>query len=279
MESKSNEPGRLLRMLPSRLKKYLFEYLDTKVIFFIDLTLSFLSSVLILFFVSLLSSSETFYLGRFAFWWMGASILASIISLLIFKNHKVVIRYSQLRDLLGIFRVSAVTVVLMLPVIVSGSMVNRTVLLALLADFLLTSVLLIGIRIAMIFVYDIYKNQIRARQNCKRVLVYGTTEKSVSMVSRLKDSPHYQIIGFLVPHSLPAQYKVADTPVYGYNDVKQLASLFDRFTLDCILFATESEAQLEKDSLIQFCTEHGVKVLLAPTIDEVVGGRINKSKI
>ena len=135
MESKSNEPGRLLRMLPSRLKKYLFEYLDTKVIFFIDLTLSFLSSVLILFFVSLLSSSETFYLGRFAFWWMGASILASIISLLIFKNHKVVIRYSQLRDLLGIFRVSAVKVVLMLPVIVSGSMVNRTVLLALLADF------------------------------------------------------------------------------------------------------------------------------------------------
>ncbi len=279
MESKSNEPGRLLRMLPSRLKKYLFEYLDTKVIFFIDLTLSFLSSVLILFFVSLLSSSETFYLGRFAFWWMGASILASIISLLIFKNHKVVIRYSQLRDLLGIFRVSAVKVVLMLPVIVSGSMVNRTVLLALLADFLLTSVLLIGIRIAMILVYDIYKNQIRARQNCKRVLVYGTTEKSVSMVSRLKDSPHYQIIGFLVPHSLPAQYKVADTPVYGYNDVKQLASLFDRFTLDCILFATESEAQLEKDSLIQFCTEHGVKVLLAPTIDEVVGGKIMKNKV
>ena len=279
MESKSNEPGRLLRMLPSRLKKYLFEYLDTKVIFFIDLTLSFLSSVLILFFVSLLSSSEAFYLGRFALWWMGASVLASIISLLIFKNHKVVIRYSQLRDLLGIFRVSAVKVVLMLPVIVSGSMVNRTVLLAFLTDFLLTSVLLIGVRIAMIFVYDIYKNQIKARQNCQRVLVYGTTEKSVSMVSRLKDSPHYQIIGFLVPHSLPAQYKVADTPVYGYNDVKQLASLFDRFTLDCILFATESEAQLEKDTLIQFCTEHGVKVLLAPTIDEVVGGRIMKNKV
>ena len=279
MESKSNEPGRLQRMLPSRLKKYLFEYLDTKVIFFIDLTLSFLSSVLILFFVSLLSSSETFYLGRFAFWWMGASILASIISLLIFKNHKVVIRYSQLRDLLGIFRVSTVKVVLMLPVIVSGSMVNRTVLLALLADFLLTSVLLIGVRIAMIFVYDIYKSQIKARQNCQRVLVYGTTEKSVSMVSRLKDSPHYQIIGFLVPHSLPAQYKVADTQVYGYNDVRQLASLFDRFTLGCILFATESEAQLEKDSLIQFCTERGVKVLLAPTIDEVVGGKIMKNKV
>ena len=176
MGSKKNETGRLLRMLPSRLKKYLFEYLDTRVIFITDLALSFLSSVLILFLVSLLSSSEKFYLGKFAFWWMGASIVASIIALLLFKNHKVVIRYSQLRDLLGIFRVSAAKVLLMLLILAVASTTNHTVILALLMDFLLTYALLVGIRVAMIFVYDLYKNQIKTRQNCKRVLVYGTTD-------------------------------------------------------------------------------------------------------
>lgn len=279
MEPKTKNGGRLLRMLPSRLKRYLFEYLDTRVIFLTDLLLSFLSSVLVLFLVSLFSNSEHFYMGHFALWWMGASLLASLLALFILKNYKVVIRYAQLRDLLGIFRISLLKVIFMLVFLLVTTTVNRTVIIALLVDFLLTSVLLIGVRIAMIFVYDVYKRQIKARQNCLRVLVYGTTDKSIAMLSRLKDSPHYQVIGFLVPHSLTADFRLADTPVYGYNSNKALAELLDRFTLDCVLFATESEAKLEKDDLIPFCSSHGIKILIAPGIDEVVGGRIMKSKV
>lgn len=266
-------------MLPSRLKKYLFEYLDTRVIFITDLVLSFLSSILILFFVSLFSSSEKFYLGHFALWWMGSSILAGILSLFLLKNYKVIIRYAQMRDLLGIFRVAALKVAIMLVILMIATTVNRTVLLALLADFLLTSFLLISIRVAMLLIYELYKSQVKSRQNCQRILVYGTTDKSIAMLSRLKDSPHYQIMGFLVPHVLSSKYKIADSPVYGYENDKDLAALVDRFTLDCVLFATESEAKLEKDALIQFCSNNGVKVLITPTIDEVSGGRIMKNKV
>ena len=78
-----------MKILPSRLKKYLFQYLDTRVIFIIDLTLSFLSTVLVLFLVSLFSTSEGFYMGKFAIWWMSASLFASLVSLFAFKNHKV----------------------------------------------------------------------------------------------------------------------------------------------------------------------------------------------
>ena len=268
-----------MKILPSRLKKYLFQYLDTRVIFIIDLTLSFLSTVLVLFLVSLFSTSEGFYMGKFAAWWMSASVVASLVSLIAFKNHKVVIRYAQMRDLLGIFRISSLKVLLMLVILLAFSKVNRTVWLALLTDFLITSVLLIGVRIAMILVYDIYKRQLRSRQNCKRVLVYGISDKAVSMVARLKDSPHYLIIGFLVPNQFSSEVKVADIPVYGYTDNHSLSTLFDRFTLDCVLFASESEAKQEKDQLIQFCSNNGIKVLIAPTIDEVVGGRIMKTKV
>ena len=268
-----------MKILPSRLKKYLFQYLDTRVIFIIDLTLSFLSTVLVLFLVSLFSTSEGFYMGKFAIWWMSASLFASLVSLFAFKNHKVVIRYAQMRDLLGIFRISSLKVVIMLGILLLFSKLNRTVWLALLADFLITSVLLIGARIAMILVYDIYKKQLKSRQSCKRVLVYGVSEKAVSMVARLKDSPHYLIIGFLVPHQFTAEVKVADIPVYGYTDNQNLSAIFDRFTLDCVLFASEEEAKQEKDSLIQFCSNNGIKVLIAPTIDEVVGGRIMKNNV
>ena len=271
--------GRLIRMLPERLKRYMYEYLDTRVIFLTDLVLSCLSSVLVLFLVNLFANSKGTYQGHFALWWLVGAFAATLIALLLLQNYKIVIRHSQMRDLVGIFRISALKIIVMISVLAVASIVNQTVLIALLLDFLLTSFLLIAFRIVMILVYDIYKSQLKAQHKLQRVLVYGTTEKSVAIVSRLKDSPHYQVVGFIVPHSLPAQYKVSETPVYGYNSEAKLKGLIDRFTLDCILFATESEAKLEKDGLVSFCSDNGIKVLLAPSIDEVVGGRIMKNKV
>ena len=279
MESAGTEKRSLRGKLHSRLKRYLFEYLDTRFIFIIDLVLSFLSSLFILFLVSLFSSSWNSYMEGFAFWWMGSSLVFSAVALFVLKSHKVVIRYAQFRDLLGIFRVSAIKIVLMAVVLVLFTIHNKTVALALAADFLLTSVLLIAVRVAMIIVFDIYRGQIKVRQNCKRVLVYGTSDKSVALVARLKDSTHYQIIGFLEPHPLPSKYKVADIPVYGYKDEEELAGICDRFTLDCVLFATEADAKFEKDSLIQFCSNNAIRVLMAPGIEDVAEGKIMKSRV
>ena len=268
-----------LRKIPSWLKRYLFEYLDTRVVFLFDLLLSFLSSIFVLFLITMFAGSGHSYLGPFAVWWTVSAFIASLIVLLIFKNHKIVIRHAQLRDMLGITWVSLTKVLLMGLALAVGPIFNRTVVLALLIDLLLTSFLLMALRISMILVYDIYRSRLKARQNCQRVLVYGSTEKSVAMVTRLKGSSHYEVIGFLVPHSIPTQYKISDIPVFGYNSEAKLRSIIDRFTLDSIVFASEGEAKLEKDDLIRFCSDNGVKVMLAPGIDEVVGGRIMKSKV
>ncbi|MBR5055032.1 MAG: polysaccharide biosynthesis protein [Bacteroidales bacterium] len=267
--------------MPERLKRYMYEYLDTRVVFFIDLALSCLSSVLVLFLITLFANSKSAYQGHFVLWWLVGAAIASLAALLLFQNYKVVIRHSQLRDLVNIFWISILKVVLMFVVLaIVRKIVNpSTVLLGLLIDFLLTSFLLIALRLSMIFVYDRYKSQLKAQHSLQRVLVYGITEKSVATVSRLKDSPHYQVVGFLVPHALTAEYKVNETRVYGYESENKLKELVDRFTLDCILFATEAEAKTEKDGLVRFCSDNGLKVLLAPTIDEVVGGRIMKNKV
>ena len=281
MSNNKTSQGRLSRLMPERLKRYMYEYLDTRVVFFIDLALSCLSSVLVLFLITLFANSKSAYQGHFVLWWLVGAAIASLAALLLFQNYKVVIRHSQLRDLVNIFWISVLKVVLMFVVLaIVRKIVNpSTVLLGLLIDFLLTSFLLIALRLSMIFVYDRYKSQLKAQHSLQRVLVYGITEKSVATVSRLKDSPHYQVVGFLVPHALTAEYKVNETRVYGYESENKLKELVDRFTLDCILFATEAEAKTEKDGLVRFCSDNGLKVLLAPTIDEVVGGRIMKNKV
>ena len=279
MENKLGEKGRLVRMLPSRLKKYLTEYLDTRVIFMMDLALSFLASALVLLLIAIFSRSAGYYLGGFSAWWLVSSLVASIISLYLTKNYKVVIRHSQMRDLLGIFRISLLKALFMFVGLVFSGRANFTVWVALAVDFLMTSALLIGIRIVMILAYDIYKSQLKERKKRQRVLVYGTSEKSVALLTRLKDSIHYEVVGFLVPHAIPTQFKVAESPVYWFEDEHKLKAISDRFGLDGILFATESEAKAEKDSLVRFCGENGMKVLITPSIDEVVGGRIMKNKV
>ena len=266
-------------MLPSRLKKYLTEYLDTKVIFMMDFVLSFLASILVLLLVALFASSADYYLGSFTWWWLGSSLFASFISLLLTKNYKVVIRHSQMRDLLGIFRISLLKSVFMFAGLIISGKANLTVWVALAVDFLMTSAMLIGIRIVMILAYDIYKNQLKERKKRQRVLVYGTSEKSVALLTRLKDSVHYEVVGFLVPHAISTQFKVAESPVYWFEDDNKLKAISDRFGLDGILFATEAEAKAEKDSLVRFCGENGMKILITPSIDEVVGGRIMKNKV
>ena len=269
----------LTKYLPQWFKKYTSEYLDTRTIFILDLVLSFLSSILVLFLVSLFSHSETFYMGMFALWWMGASIVCSAIAILVFRNHKVVIRYSQMRDLLGIFRVAALKVLLMLVVLYLAKDVNDTVLLSLLVDALITAILLIGIRIAMLIVYDIYKSRLKAGQNSQRILIYGTSERAISMISRLENSSHYHVIGFIVPHSVPSGFKVADTPVFGYTDEAAFNAMIDKYAVTSILFASDKDAKKEKDELIRFCTNNRLKVLMTPNIDEITEGRIMKNKV
>ena len=203
----------LIRVLPSKLKRYLFEYLDTRVIFISDLVLSVLASIIVLWLISVFAGNVESYRGAFTLWWLCCSLAATVIAIFLFKNYKIVIRHAQLRDLLGIFRVSAAKVLLMCPVLAAFSIFNKTVILALLIDFLLTSFFLVGLRILMILVFDIYKSQLKERLNRQRILVYGTSEKSVAVVTRLQNSPHYQVVGLLVHHSIAAQYKIADTPV------------------------------------------------------------------
>lgn len=55
--------------------------------------------------------------------------------------------------------------------------------------------------------------------------------------------------------------------------------LRNRINIDAILFATNDDAQHKQDQLIKYCTEKSVKILVASTIDEVIGGKIMKQSI
>ena len=214
---------------------------------------------------------------------LAGSCLLSVISFVLFRTFRSIIRHSTLRE---IWKLGAAVLlkdalmfgyVLMLPQSPAPSM--AAVAMGFLLDVLVTLFLLLGLRLGMIVIYDLLKLKSVRRNSCQRVLVYGTGDKAVALVTRLQNSPHYRVIGFLTYGQRLKNHTIADRPVYYFEDESSIEYLRDRVDIDAILFATNDDAQSEQERLIKYCTEKSVKILIAPPIDEVIDGKIMKQSI
>ncbi|MDE7236710.1 MAG: SDR family NAD(P)-dependent oxidoreductase, partial [Paramuribaculum sp.] len=131
----------------------------------------------------------------------------------------------------------------------------------------------------MLWFYQFVTRRINAEQRKVQVLVYGTGGKAASLVTRLRNSKQYHIVGFL---KFGSEYKnqiLAGLPIYYFNDSADVAALSRKFGFDGILFAHQSEAREEKSRLIVYCQEVGLKMYIAPSIDEMTDGKLPNSGI
>lgn len=261
----------------NRLSQYFSKYLDSRIIFALDFILSFMSSLAILVLLTGITRRGSIT-TPFAIWWMTSSIVATLIVMLTFKNYKTVIRHTKLRDLVGFMMESFVKMILMLVIMWIGFKINSVVIVALFIDFLLTMVVFVSIRLVMVVVYDHVKDRVKEQGNVNRVLVFGTSEKSVAAITRFQNSYLYHIVGFLVKGKEP-HLKVNELPVYSYLDFTELKELVGNLNIRCILFPTETSVREESDGLVAFCNKNNLKALIIPSIDEVVDGRLMNTKI
>ena len=257
--------------------KFLGRYFSSKVFFGLDLCLSVGTSVIVLLLLSFFSRSD-YYSGTFAWWWFGGAFVATVVAMLIFKEYKLIVRYSSFHDLMR-YGLTFLTKDVLLGVIVGVScLFNFSILVALFFDFLLTMFMVLMVRMVMVSVYDRYKSNVNDAANRQRVLVFGTSDKSVAAITRLQNSPHYRLVGFLSSESTTKRLKVSNFPVFYYQNNNELQNIFDRYSISTILFANEKDAQHE-NALIEYCNRHNIKLLITPTINEVEGGRLVKNNV
>jgi len=131
----------------------------------------------------------------------------------------------------------------------------------------------------MIMVYDTFTSRTKNRSRLQRVLVYNTSDKAVALLTRLQNSDHYKIVGFVTRESGEKNLSILDLPVYYCSEKRPLKDIIETARVDAILFATDGDAREERKDIIREATSEGVKVLISPSIDEVVGGHLEKGKI
>ena len=262
-------------------KLHLERYLNSRLILAIDLVVSGVASLCALVLVRLLLPPLS-NISKFALLWIGCAVVYSFITFFLLKTYRSVIRHSTLREIakfvvagIGKELLLGLTILLYPPTPLFG----MHMLALLLFDLLLTLCGLILIRVAMIIVYDLVKNNLKSRKQHQLVLVYGLSEKSVSLVPRLQSSPHYKVVGFLTFGRRMKNHTIAECPVYYFENEYSIRYLRQRYDIDAVLFPTNEEAQTEQERLIRYCVESNLKILIAPPIDEVIDGKIMRQSI
>lgn len=259
-----------------RLKElYHKRFLNTGIVFFIDLTGSLLASLLVLLLVYLLIPTFNFAIESVLLW-LGLSLLASVISFKVGRVYRAIIRYSTLREmgrfcytLMGKEMILFISMALLSPLHFTSGLLLGMVLI----DFFISLGALMLIRVLMVATYDMVKSRISQACKTNRVLVYGVSDKAASMVSRLRNSPHYQIVGFITYGKELFGHQLAGKSVSYFTTADDIKALAGKMSVIGVLFPYVADARAEQDRLINYCREAGLRTYIMPGIDEMSEGK------
>lgn len=254
------------------LNRYASRYLNTRVVFLLDLIMSLAASFVSLVAVNLFVEEDL--LSRMSFFlWMISSLAGSFLLIWSLRTYRIIIRHMSLRDLAKFALLAFCKVLFMGYVygVAFGSSIWLPVLM--LSDFFLTFGAFFFLRVTMLIAYDTVKDIMEGRNMCMNVIVYGVGVKSVSLIPRLKESKHYNIVGFIDAGGSHVDHVISGYKVYNVTTEEQFRKAIEDVDADAILFAREEEARLEKDRMIRFAIDCGIKMLYAPPIDEMVDGK------
>ena len=256
-------------------------YINAKFILCIDLAISLISSIFALsFFKLLIEHSHTS--ADFTLFWLVSTVVMCAVWFYVFHTYHTIIRHSTLREIArftGAIVCKEISLIFVVLLVDISYISDNHIIAFAIVDGLISLIALILVRVMMIIAYDFVKSRLKVKRKYQNILIYGTTEKSVAQVTRLQNSTHYYILGFLTFGKRLKGHTIANHKVYYFEDETSLSFLKEHFDIDGVLFSSNNEAQNEQERLIRYCLENDIKVFIAPPIDEVIDGKIMKQSI
>lgn len=259
------------------------KYLRSTIVLTIDTITSLIASGLVAFLAFLLGG-EGIISDKFLILWLVTAGIGSILGFWMTGAYKLVIRFSTLRDLARLCVAVAEKEVILLLVIslFETTMTARLGFIFVLTDFLVTIAGLLLTRVIMLSLYWLTTRSRREEADDRiRILLYGSGAKSAAIVTRLRYSEHYQIVGCIEygEEDNKKNNLLMGKPIVHFDDVEELVAIRDRFNIKGILFPYAKDARKEQNRLIPACARLGLKTFIVPEIDEVKDGKFHSGAI
>lgn len=252
------------------------QYLRSTIVLAIDVIVSLMASVCILLFCNIISRGPELY-RPLVMTWISGALVASCIAFYITRSYRSVIRYSTLHELGKICAavlLKEIILGLLLLLVQSVSLSLSTAITLLAIDFFVTIGAMLLIRVIMVWGWRFITHRMQVSDSISRVLVYGVGDKSAAVVTRLQKSSHYEVVGFIIQGHGSEGNLLLGLPISRFSSAADVMALKRRLNLDGILFAYHQDAREEQDRLIEFAREAGLKLFIAPTIDEMPDGKL-----
>jgi len=274
-----------LDMVIKVVHKLLHRYLSKWSILTMDVVIATLASALSLGTVALWHR-DLFKSTSVPISWCGAAIVIAALCFVVWRTYLCIIRHTTLREV-GIIlwatltkEVGMATVFLTFPWLSGVRQLDGASLTLLFTlDTALTFLGCIAARLVMIVLY----NQIRSRlqgDGRKKVLIYDVDDKSVALVKRLNQSSHYDIVGFLSRNHQSNGQIISGVKVYNCETIDDFTDLVKSRFFEGVIFSREEMArEAQRNGTLKVLTDNGVKILLAPSIDEVAGGKLMRNLV
>ena len=260
-------------MIYKNLRKYLNSYISTRLVFVLDLIMSFGASLLTLYLVNNITVRNLFELKPLGIW-LASSFLFSFIFIWAFRTYRIIIRHMTIKELSRFVLVAVSKVLMMGFVFALLDSTSKVLNLMMISDFFFTFAAFFLLRVAMLLAYDLVKVSMTQRHRFQNVLIYGVGDRSVSLISRLQNSENYRIVGFVQHGNHDVNHVISEVKVYYVSSEEQFANVVLETETVALLFAGEEDARREKDRLIRYAMDCKIKTLLVPPIDEIKEGKI-----
>lgn len=250
-------------------------------IFLLDLILSLAASITALLVLRVIYGEIPLF-NRLCTIWMLLSLAASVAGIFVSGSFRVVVHHSTLKSVNKIL-ISNICKGLFIIIVWAvglfrhfGVAINSYFWILFIFDLMLSFILPLLIRLLIINGYESFSRDYAEEVSKVAVIVYGTSNKAVAMVTRLSTSPNYKVIGFLSPDKTQSGLILHDLPVHTYSDEASLADLRNRLGFECVLFADHDPAEeARKDELSMMCIHSGIHVLNTPRIAETHFGSLS----
>ena len=255
------------------------KYLSIWAVLFMDMCISVVGTLCSILLVNFATNTDYIPMASTALLF-AATIATAMASFLILRTYRKAIRHSTIGDL-ALFGIASmfkcIVGYMALYFLDVESYGERYLFYVGLCDFALTFLFLIAVRAVMVFAYDNLNRYYKDKTGnvLKKVLVYGTSDKSTSLITRLQKSSHFKIAGFLDYGRKNASFSIADLEVYYFTNAENVITLKEVLGLDGLLFAKAADAQNERSRLVDFALKAGLSIFFAPEIDEIQDGNVN----
>lgn len=244
-------------------------------VLFADVILSIVSTCITLLFINgfVIGSNERVILSVLVY-----SGLVSAFVFYFFRISKNIIRHASIKSVsrIGIAIIVKELLLFIIATIFDFWLSVKYLYVFCFIDLLITIVVLVGFRVVLILIYDTVVSQFASRKT--RVLVYGTSDKSVALKKRMYTSKHFHVVGFVNSDRSLRSYSISELPVYQFSEESTFIRFVGKHNIGGIIFPSYEDARKEQDHLVKFCQNNNVKGLVSPPID-VLGNGLKRTVI